>query len=84
MDHALSKAYQDGVRIAQKLNPNQYERLIQLQELARQHGYQDDEWGGPSHDQILFILGVCDRFRDDYVKASGNWLDLDTINEQGE
>jgi hypothetical protein len=73
-----SEAYQKGVTVVQGIDPEQDQRLLQLQELAQSQGYEPDEWRRPSHEQILFILGVCDRFRDDRLKVSDNWLDLDT------
>lgn len=61
---AGTEKYRAGVAAAQTVNPEEYTRLLQLQELAQQHGYAPDGWGRPSRQQILFILGVCAQFRE--------------------
>lgn len=64
-----TEEYQAGVAAAQIVNPEQYTRLLQLQALAKQHGYAPDEWGRPTRQQILFILGVCASFREMKLEA---------------
>ena len=58
-----TEEYQAGVAAGQIVNPEQYTRLLHLQALAQQHGYAPNEWGRPTRQQILFILGVCASFR---------------------
>ena len=79
-----SEPYLAGIKIALEVDPAKYTRLLELQQLARENGYPDTDWGAPSHEQILFILGVCDRFREYRQKASANWLDLEVLEGGGE
>lgn len=77
-----SAPYIKGREVGREVNHTNYQRLMQLQQLARENNYQDkDDYGQPSTEQILFILGVCQTFRLQAQKASANWLDLEVLEE---
>ena len=77
-----AEPYKKGMSAGQEVDKRNYTRLLALQQLARESGYQDkNPHGQISTEQVLFILGVVARFRDDRLKASGNWLDLATMSD---